>query len=150
MPAAIAQQAAAMDSLAWRISYEWDCAKNRQRTMAEMQQAWQDSILHSAHYQCLAFKRKETIAFLWQHTRNRILAQNQIYGWWFNGSFYNSWCHLPESHKHDDSLLKTLPRGHFWVDGNRETTTIRYYIPEDCANEDRTHFLAPTTAASIR
>lgn len=149
MSATIAQQTAAMDSLAWRISHEWNCAKNRQRTMAEMQQVLQDSILHSAHYQCLAFKRKETISFLWHHTRNKTLAENSIYGWWASGQFYYSWSDLPEPYKHDDSMLKTLPCGHFWVDGDRKATTIRYFVSPDSAAEDRTHFLVPADAATV-
>jgi hypothetical protein len=148
MSSSLATQTAAMDSLAWRVSYEWNRAKNRQLTMTEMQQVWQDSVAASADYQGLAFKRKEAIRFLWHHTRNRILAENQVYGWWANGSFYHCWTDLPETFKCDDSLLQTLPRGHFWLDGNRKATAIRYFIPADRAAENRCHYLQPADAAT--
>jgi hypothetical protein len=143
-PASLDRQFSAMDSLAWRVTYEWNCAKNRCLTMDQMQSAWRDRILQSADYQRLAGKRKEAIRFLWYHTRNRVLAENQIYGWWLSGRFYGSWCELPESIRYDDSALAKLPKGHFWLDGNRQTTTIRYYISSDSAGEDRSHFLAPS------
>lgn len=136
-----------MDSLAWRITYEWNRAKNHCLTMDQMQNAWRDGILQSANYQCLVGKRKETIRFLWHHTRNRILAENQIYGWWMDGQFYGSWCDLPESVKYDDNALAKLPKGHFWLDGNRQATTIRYFVSPDSEGEDRTHFLAPAVSA---
>lgn len=141
MPVSVAKQTAAMHSLAWRITYEWNRAKNHCLTMTETQSAWQGHILQSANYQCLADKRKEAIRFLWHHTRNRILAENQIYGWWFNGRFHSSWCDLPESIRYDEKQLGKLPRGHFWLDGNRQATTIRYFICADSAGEDRAHFL---------
>ena len=138
-----------MDSLAWRVTYEWNCAKNRCLTMADMQRAWTDSIAQSANYQCLAEKRKEAIRFLWHHTRNRILAENQMYGHWYQGSFYSNWSDLPESVRYDEKLLKSLPAGHFWLDGNRQATTIRYFISADSAGEDRAPFLAPQPAAAV-
>ena len=147
MPASLDKQSAAMDSLAWRITYEWNRAKNHCLTMDQMQSSWRDSILQSANYQCLAEKRKETIRFLWHHTRNRILAENQIYGWWLDGKFYGSWCDLPEAIRYDEEALAKLPKGHFWLDGNRQATTIRYFIPSDSEGEDRTHFLAPAVSA---
>lgn len=140
------KQVSAMDSLAWKISYEWNRAKNRCLTMADMQKAWTDSIVQSANYQCLAEKRKETIRFLWHHTRQRILAENQLWGHWLNGAFYSNWCDLPESVRYDEQKMKTLPKGHFWIDGNREATAIRYFVSDDSAAEDRTHFLSPLSS----
>ena len=143
MPASTDKQLASMQQLAWRIGYEWSCAKNRCLTIENMQTVWKDHILQSAHYQCLAEKRKETIRFLWHHTRNTVLAQNQIYGHWLNGVFYSSWSDLPESVRYDEAKIKTLPKGHFWLDGNRQTTTIRYFISADSTGEDKGHFLKP-------
>lgn len=131
-----------MDSLAWEIKYQWDRAKNRFLTIEQIQSVWRDSILQSAHYQCLAEKRKEAIRFLWHHTRNRILAENQIWGWWFNGHFYGRWSELPESIRYDENVLAKLPKGHFWIDGNRQATTIRYFVSADSAKEDHSHFLS--------
>lgn len=130
-----------MDALAWSITYEWNRAKNRCLTMDQMQTAWRDCIAQSEKYKCLAEKRKETINFLWDHTRNRILAENQLYGHWYKGTFYSSWCDLPESVRYDEELMRTLPKGHFWLDANRQATTIRYFIGNDCEG-DRTHFPA--------
>jgi hypothetical protein len=118
--------------------------------MEQMQAVWRDSILQSANYQCLAEKRKETIRFLWHHTRNRILAENQLFGRWLNGVFYSSWSDLPESVRCDEQKMKQLPSGHFWLDGNRQPTTIRYFIASDSSGEDRTHFLAPSQPATSR
>jgi hypothetical protein len=140
--ASINNQHASMDTLAWRVTYEWNRAKNRCLTMDEMQTAWRDSIAQSAHYQCLADKRKETINFLWHHTQNRILAENQIYGYWYEGAFYSNWSDLPESVRYNEELLKNLPVGHFWLDGNRKATTIRYFIGNGCRGEEKTHFPA--------
>ena len=144
MPASLDKQCAAMTSLAWRVTYEWNCAKNRCLTMDQMQTVWRESIAQSANYQCLANMRKSTIRFLWDHTRNRILAENQLYGHWYKGAFYSMWPELPESVRYDEQLIKTLPKGHFWLDGNRQATTIRYWLSPDSASEDRTHFLAPS------
>jgi hypothetical protein len=143
----IDKQSAAMDSLAWRTTYEWNRAKNYCLTMDQMQSTWRDGILQSAEYQCLAEKRKEAIRFLWHHTRNRILAENQLHGWWLDGRFYGSWCDLPESIRYDEAELAKLPTGHFWLDGKRQATTIRYYVSSDSAGEDRTHFLTPAVSA---
>jgi hypothetical protein len=143
MPANLDKQCAAMNSLAWRVTYAWNCAKNRCLTMNEMQAVWRESIAQSADYQCLANKRKSTICFLWHHTRNRILAENQLYGYWYKGSFYSMWSDLPESVRYDEQLTRALPQGHFWLDGNKQATAIRYFISADSASEDRTHFLAP-------
>lgn len=140
MPATLAKQYAAMDSLAWRVTYEWNRAKDQHKNTKQMQEEWK-SLTQSANYQCLAGMRKSTIAFLWHHTRTITLAYNQVYGYWLNGAFYANWRDLPEKYKRDDSLLKTLPSGHFWVDNNRKPTTIRYYISSDCAGEDLSHFL---------
>jgi hypothetical protein len=142
MPASLAKQSSAMHSLAWRITYEWDCAKNDYKTMQQMQDAWQ-GILESANYQCLADKRKETIFFLWHHIRTTTLAKNQVHGRWCNGRFYANWCDLPEDYAYDNNLLKTLPSGHFWavVDSKGQATSIRYFISSDCENEDKSHFL---------
>jgi len=149
VPASIDKQSSAMGQLAWRITYEWNCAKNRCLTMEQMQTVWRDHVLQSADYQCLAEKRKETIRFLWHHTRNRVLAENQGYGHWFNGAFYASWCDLPESVRYDEAKIKTLPKGHFWIDGNRQVTTIRYFISADSTGEDCSHFLKPAVALPV-
>jgi hypothetical protein len=141
MAATVIKQIAAMDSLAWRTTHEWNCAKNEQKNMEQMQEVW-EYITQSRNYQCLADMRKSTIHYLWRHTRTITLAQNQIHGRWLNGAFYANWCDLPEKYKRDDNLLKTLPCGHFWVDNNRRPTTIRYFISSDCADEDTSHFLA--------
>jgi hypothetical protein len=140
MAATLAKQIAAMDSLAWRVTYEWNCAKNEHKNMEQMQEVWK-CIAQSHNYQCLATMRKSTISFLWHHTRNITLAHNRLHGRWLNGVFCANWCDLPEKYKRDDNLLKTLPSGHFWVDNNGKPTTIRYFISSDCANEDRSHFL---------
>jgi hypothetical protein len=134
-----------MDSLAWQATHEWNCAKNQYKTIEQMQQVWQD-LTKSANYQCLAEKRKSTIFFLWHHIRNTTLSQNQIHGRCLNGKFYSSWRDLPEEYKASDALLKTLPSGHFWGDGNGQATTIRYFIASDSAGEDKSHFLAPQDA----
>ena len=141
MPANLATQSAAMNHLAWQITYEWNRAKNEQKTMPQMHLAW-DTLTQSAKYQCLAQKRKETIFFLWHHTRTCTLAQNEIHGRWLHGKFYANWCDLPEKYKRDDSLLRTLPSGHFWLDGKGRPTAMRYFIASDCAGEDTSHFLA--------
>lgn len=141
MPASTGKQYAAMDSLAWRITYDWNQAKNKLKTTDDMQKAWQD-IKESAKYQCLADKRKESVRYLWDHTRQRTLAENQIWGRWLNGQFFTNWCDLPEKYKYDDNLLKTLPSGHFWMkDG--QATRVRFFISEDSRNEDRSHFIRP-------
>jgi hypothetical protein len=140
MAAKLAKQIAAMDSLAWRTTYEWNCAKNEHKNMEQMQEVWK-YIIQSPNYQCLAGCRKSTIHYLWHHTRTITLAQNQVHGRWLGGRFYANWCDLPEKYKRDDSLLKTLPSGHFWLDSNRKPTTIRYYISSDCDDEDVSHFL---------
>ncbi len=149
MPASIDKQSGAMEQLAWRITYEWNCAKNRCLTMDNMQTAWKDWIVQSAHYQCLAEKRKETIRFLWHHTRNKVLAENTIYGHWLNGSFYSSWSDLPESVRYDEAKIKTLPKGHFWGDGKGNATTIRYFISADSTGEHRSHFLKPAVSLPV-
>ena len=141
MAATLAKQFAAMDSLAWRVTYEWNCAKNKQKNIQEMQEVW-EYVAQSPNYQCLADMRKSTIHYLWHHIRQTTLAHNQIHGRWLNGAFYASWSDLPEKYKRDDNLLKTLPSGHFWVDNNGKPTTIRYFISSDCAGEDVSHFLA--------
>jgi hypothetical protein len=138
-----------MGQLAWRITYEWNCAKNRCLTMEQMQAVWKDHVLQSADYQCLAEKRKETIRFLWHHTRNRVLAENQCHGRWLNGVFNSSWCDLPESVRYDEAKIKTLPTGHFWLDGNGQVTTIRYFISADSTGEDRSHFLKPVVELPV-
>jgi hypothetical protein len=140
MAAPTAYQLAAMDFLAWRVTHEWNCAKNEQKNMEQMQEVW-NYIAQSPNYQGLAGMRKSTIHFLWRHTRTVTLARHQMHGWWSNGAFYANWADLPEKYKQDDSLLKTLPSGHFWVDNNGKPTTIRYFISSDCANEDASHFL---------
>lgn len=140
MPATLAKQSAAMDSLAWRITYEWDRAKDQRKNTEQMQEEWKN-LTESANYQCLANKRKETIFFLWHHTRTTTLAHSQLHGRWLNGRFYANWADLPEEYKRNDALLKTLPSGHFWVDSNRKPTTIRYFVSSDCAGEDVSHFL---------
>jgi hypothetical protein len=141
VPASIEKQCAAMDSLAWRITYEWNQAKNNLKTMAQMQTVWQDT-LQTGHYQCLAEKRKESVYYLWSHTRQRTLAENQIHGRWLNGKFFANWCDLPEKYKYDDSLLKTLPSGHFWLQEG-QATKVRYFISEDAKSEDAFHFITP-------
>ena len=140
MPATLDRQSAAMIYLAWRVTYEWNRAKDEHRNMAQMQEGW-EVITQSANYQCLADKRKETITFLWHHTRTITLAHNQLYGHWFKGRFYANWTDLPEEYKRNDSLLKTLPSGHFWADSNGKPTTKRYFISSDCVGEDVSHFL---------
>jgi len=140
MPATLAKQSAAMVSLAWRVTDEWDRAKNQHKNMEQMQEEWK-GLTQSPNYQCLADKRKETIFFLWYHARTTTLAHNQLYGRWLNGRFYANWSDLPEEYKDSDILLKTLPSGHFWVDNNGKPTTIRYFISSDCTNEDVSHFL---------
>lgn len=150
MAATLAKQISAMDSLAWRISYEWDCAKNRQRTMAEMQSVFKHGILESAQFQCLADKRKETIRFLWYHTGRIIQAQNQVYGWWYHGRFHGCVTELPESLRRDDARLAKLPCGYFWKDADGNATIVRDFIPSDRATvEDVCHFLPPTASASV-
>ena len=139
MAASISKQCSAMDSLAWRIGYEWGRAKNELKTMEQMQAVWLD-LVGSAHYQCLAGKRRETIFFHWHHTRTRVLSQGQVHGRWFEGSFFTSWCDLPGEYKANDALLKTLPSGHFWLDANGLVTASRYYIPSDSADENNRHF----------
>lgn len=147
MPASLDKQISAMDSLAWRVTYEWNQAKNNLKTMAEMHKVYQD-LCQSAKYQCLADKRKESIRFLWQHTRVRIQAENQIHGRWYDGRFYAHWCDLPESIRYDNAALAKLPSGHFWADKDRQATAIRYFISSDCAGEDAAHFLPlPAVAA---
>lgn len=140
MAATLAKQSAAMDSLAWRINSEWNCAKNSYKNMEQMQEVWRH-ITQSPNYQRLAGMRKSTINYLWRHARETTLAQNQVYGQWLNGAFYASWNDLPEKYKRDNNLLKTLPSGHFWIDSNGKPTTIRYFISSDCAGEDLSHFL---------
>ena len=140
MPATVAKQSAAMDSLAWRVVHEWNYAKNEQKNMKQMQEAWKH-MAQSPNYQCLAGMRKSTISFLWRHTRTITLAYNQVYGHWLNGKFYANWSDLPEEYKRDDRLLKTLPSGHFWLDSNGKPTTTRYFISSDCDGEDVAHFL---------
>jgi hypothetical protein len=138
MAASLDRQVSAMDSLAWRISYEWNQARNGQKIMKQMHTVWKD-IQESAHYQCLADKRKESAYYLWYYTSRRVLAESQLWGYWYKGEFFANWCDLPEKYKYDDSLLKTLPSGHFWArDG--QATTIRYFVSEDCAGEDKSHF----------
>ena len=134
------KQYAAMDSLAWRITYEWSQARNNLKTIAQMQTAWRD-LLQAGHYQCLAEKRRESVSYLWHHTRQRTLAENQIHGRWLNGKFFLNWCDLPEKYKYDDSLLKTLPSGYFWLQEG-QATKVRYFVPEN-ASEDAFHFVAP-------
>jgi hypothetical protein len=140
MPATLSKQVAAMDSLAWRVTHEWSRARDERKNMAQMQEEWKN-LTESANYQCLADKRKETILFLWHHTRTVTLAHNQLYGRWLNGGFYANWTDLPEEYKRNDALLKTLPSGHFWVASDRKPTTIRYFISSDCDGEDVSHFL---------
>lgn len=143
MAASLSKQVAAMDTLAWRVTYEWNRAKGHYKTIETMQAAWQ-CLTQSPQYQCLADKRKESIHFLWHHTRTRVLAENQVLGRWCDGVFYANWCDLPEEYKRNDAMLPTLPVGHFWLDDNRKATTIRYFISSDCANEDRKHFSVPS------
>jgi hypothetical protein len=103
-----------------------------------------DDLVKSEQYIRLADKRKATIIFLWNRIRNQTLAKNQLWGRWLDGIFYSNWCDLPDEYKYNDNLLKTLPSGHFWLDGNRNVTTIRYFISRDCAGEDRKHFISPS------
>jgi hypothetical protein len=140
MPATLAKQVSAMDSLAWRVTYEWNRAKDQHRNMEQMQEEWKN-LTQSPNYQCLAEMRKSTIAFLWHHTRTTTLAYNQVHGRWLHGRFYANWSDLPEECRRNDNLLKTLPSGHFWVDSNKKVTTIRYFISSDCVGEDVSHFL---------
>ena len=140
MAATLAKQFAAMDSLAWRITYEWNRAKNEHRNIQQLNEEWKN-LTQLPSYQCLAAMRKSTVRYLWYHTGKVIQAHNQIHGRWLNGAFYANWCDLPEKYKRDDNLLKTLPSGHFWVDSNGKPTTIRYHVSSDCAGEDVSHFL---------
>ena len=140
MPATLAKQIAAMDSLAWRVAHEWSRAKNEHRNIQQLNKEW-ENLTQSHNYQCLAVMRKSTIRYFWYHTGKTTLAYNQVYGRWLNGRFYANWRDLPEEYKHNDFLLKTLPSGHFWVDNNGKPTTIRYFISSDCTNEDVSHFL---------
>ena len=139
MPATLAKQFAAMDSLAWRITYEWDRAKNEHRNIQQLNKEW-ENLTQSQDYQRLAVMRKSTIRYLWYHIGKTTQAYNQIYGRWLNGAFYANWADLPEEYKRNDALLKTLPSGHFWLGPNREPTTIRYFISSDCDGEDVSHF----------
>ena len=148
MAASIEKQCSAMDSLAWRIGHEWSRAKAERKTMDQMQTVWYD-LVQSAHYQCLAGKRRETILFHWQHTRTCTLSQNLHHGRWFNGHFFSSWCDLPEEYKASDSLLKTLPSGHFWLDGDGQATPSRYFVSGDCANENQKHFTGCPTLVNV-
>ncbi len=141
MPATPARQSAAMDSLAWRVTHDWNQAKDQHKSMEQMQEEWKN-LTQSPNYRCLAGIRKSAIAFLWHHTRTITLAYNQVYGHWLNGRFYDNWSDLPEEYKRSDALLKTLPSGHFWVDSNGKPTTIRYFISRYCIGEDLSHFLA--------
>ena len=140
MAATLSRQFAAMDSLAWRITYEWNRAKNEHRNIQQLNEEWKN-LTQLPSYQCLATMRKSTLRYLWYHTGKVIQAHNQIHGQWLNGAFYANWSDLPEKYKRDDNLLKTLPSGHFWVDSNGKPTTIRYYVSSDCAGEDVSHFL---------
>jgi hypothetical protein len=148
MAASISKQYSAMDSLAWRIGHEWNRAKNVRKTMDQMQTVWND-LVQSAEYQCLAGKRRETIFFHWHYTRTYMLSQNQVQGRWCNGCFFHSWCDLPEEYKASDSLLKTLPSGHFWLNGDGQATPSRYFVSSDCANEDERHFTGRPTLANV-
>ena len=141
MTAKLDRQFGIMDSLAWRISYEWNLAKNKYKTMGEMHKIYND-IVQNTPYTCLAEKRKETIRFLWHHTRNLTLSQNTIFGRWYKGKFYANWCDLPEQIRYNQTLVNSLPSGHFWIipETKGEVTTIRYFISTDSENEDESHF----------
>lgn len=150
MAAKLAKQIAAMDSLAWRITYEWNQAKDRYFATDRMRSAFKHGILESAQFQCLSDKRKETIRFLWYHTGRAIQAQNQVYGWWYRGRFYGCFTELPESFRYDDAKLAKLPCGHFWRDAAGNATTVRYFIPVDRETlEDVAHFLASEPSLPI-
>jgi hypothetical protein len=127
-----------MDPLAWRITYEWNQAKNNLKTIAQMQEVWK-GLLQAEQYQCLAGKRRESVRYLWEHTRQRTLAENQVHGRWLNGEFYANWCDLPEEYKYDDNLLESLPSGHFWLHEG-QVTKVRYFVPENARKEDAYHF----------
>ena len=142
MPAKLDRQFSIMDSLAMRISFEWNLAKNNYKTIGEMHKIYND-IVQNTNYTCLAEKRKETIRFVWGHTRKLTLAKNTIFGRWYKGEFYANWCDLPEQIKYNQTLVDSLPSGHFWIipETNGEVvTTIRYYISTDSENEDKSHF----------
>jgi hypothetical protein len=138
MAADLSKQVFAMDSLANLIIYEWRIAAEKNKVMSDMHRVWQD-ITKSIHYIGLADKRKECIHFFWHQTRNRILAENNIHGRWLDGKFYARWDELPEEYKYNDSLLKTLPAGHFWLDANKNPTGVRYFISSDCKGENKKH-----------
>jgi len=140
MASKLDKQFTAMNSLSWRITYEWNKAKNEFLTIDQMQKIWQDIIKHDANYNCLAEKRKETIRFLWFHIRQITIAHNQLFGRWYNGKFYNHWMDLPEEIRHDDNMLAKLPSGHFWLDRNGQATRMRYFISKDSIGEDVKHF----------
>lgn len=148
MAAKLAKQTAAMDSLSWRISYAWNCAKNQQKTIDEMHKEWKD-LKQSLDYQCLAEMRKLAIWYLWDYVRKTTLAQNQIYGWFCEGVFYSNWSNLPEKYKNDDNLLKTLPCGHFWIDGTGNATKVRYFLHSESSGEDPGHFSAAEPSLAI-
>jgi len=150
MAAKLAKQTAAMDSLAWRITHEWNQAKDRHFTMDRMQSTFKHGILESAQFQCLADRRKETIRFLWHHIGRTIQAHNQVYGWWYHGRFHSCFTELPESLSCDDLELAKLPCGHFWKDAAGNATTVRYFIPAERAmTEDLSHFLASEPSQAI-
>lgn len=148
MAARLARQIAAMDSLSWRISHAWNCAKNQQKNIDEMHKEWKD-LKQSLDYQCLAEMRKFAVWYLWDCTRKITLAQNQVYGWFCEGVFYSSWSNLPEKYKSDDNLLKTLPCGHFWMDGTGNATKIRFFLHSESSGEDSSHFLAAEPSLAI-
>ena len=132
-----------MDSLASEIEYQWSKARDRQKTISQMQDCWHKWIGQSAKYQCLADKRKDCIRFLWHHTRARVLRENQAYGRWLEGRFYGNWADLPYNYRYSNELLKTLPSGHFWVKDGL-VTSARYFVTADrIKEEDANHFTLP-------
>ena len=138
MAADLSKQVSAMDSLANLIIHEWRIAAEKRKVSSDMYKVWR-GITKSIHYTGLADKRKECIHFFWHQTRNRVLAESRISGHWLNGCFYARWDELPDEYKYNDSLLKTLPSGHFWLDADKNPTGIRYFISSDCKGEDRKH-----------
>jgi hypothetical protein len=139
MSVSISKQLEIMDQIASKMEVIWKEAPRHQLNCGTVNHEF--NLLLGGEARKLSMTRRETLRFYWFRLRKQTLAENEVYGWWYIGTFVDCWTKLPDSIRYDEEKLSKLPCGHFWKNEDGTASKKRYWASEEqLSKEDTSHF----------